>query len=76
MVRQRKFYPGKITRTVYHQYDRVAIWRGQFRGETGSVVASVGKKLRLRLERPTESVLARTTGGIVVVFKTSCILVA
>jgi hypothetical protein len=76
MVREKKFYPGKLIRTEYDQYDRVAIWRGQFRGETGRVVASVGMKLRLRIENPTESVLARTTGGIVMVYKSSCVLVA
>jgi hypothetical protein len=71
-----RFLASRVTRTVYHQHDRVVIWRGQFRGESGSVITTHGKKMRVRLLAPDERVRRLTTGGVVVVFKTSCCLVA
>ena len=70
-----RFLVARVTRTVYHQHDKVVIWRGQFRGEEGFVVTSVGKKLNVRLFAPDERVRRLTNGGIVVVLKTSCCLV-
>jgi hypothetical protein len=71
-----RFLASRVTRTVYHQHDRVVIWRGQFRGESGSVITTHGKKMRVRLLAPDKRVRRLTTGGVVVVFKTSCCLVA
>jgi hypothetical protein len=67
---------SRVTRTVYNPRDRVAIWRGQFCGEMGDVIESVGKKMHIRLFEPSEKVQRLTTDGVVVVFKTSCILIA
>ncbi len=67
---------SRLTRTVYNPRDRVAIWRGQFCGETGDVIESVGKKMHISLIEPDEKVQKLTTDGVVVVFMTSCILVA
>jgi hypothetical protein len=72
----RRFYASRVTRTLYLEDDRVVIWRGQFRGESGSVVASVGKKLHVVLETTNERILERTNGGVVVVLKSSCCLIA
>jgi hypothetical protein len=67
---------SRVTCTVYNPSDRVAIWRGQFCGETGVVTESVGKKVHIRLFEPSKKVQRLTTDGVVVVFKTSCILIA
>jgi hypothetical protein len=40
---------AQVTRTVYHQGDRVVIWRGRHCGRSGFVVQSVGASLRVRL---------------------------
>ncbi len=70
------FLASRVTRTVYHPRDKVVIWRGQFCRETGFVVTTVGKKMRIRLCEPSEKVQRLTVGGIVLVFKTSCCLIA
>jgi hypothetical protein len=71
-----RFLASRVTRTLYHPCDKIAIWRGKFCGETGVVVKSVGKKMHIRLSEPDEKVQRLTTYGVVVVFKTSCILIA
>jgi hypothetical protein len=71
-----RFLASRITREVYHLNDRVVIWRGHFCGESGVVVESVGKKLHVRLDDPSEKNRRLTTDGVVSVFITSCCLIA
>jgi hypothetical protein len=71
-----RFFASRVTRTLYHPGDRVVIWRGQFRGESGVVVGAVGKKMHIRLSDPSERIQRYVTGGLVCVFKTSCWLIA
>jgi hypothetical protein len=70
-----RFLASRVTRTVYHRKDKVVIWRGLFSGESGVVITSVGKTMHIRLDAPDERVWRLTTGGVVVVFKTSCCLI-
>jgi hypothetical protein len=67
------YLASRVTQTLYHPRDRVAIWRGQFLGEPGVVIKSVGKKMHILLCAPPAKV--RKKFLTVVVFKTSCILI-
>ena len=40
---------AQVTRMVFHQGDRVVIWRGRHCGRSGFVVQSVGASLQVRL---------------------------
>ena len=66
---------ARVTRKVYHPRDRVVIWCGQFRRETGLVISEGGKKMHIRLCACPERLKRYTTDGIVLVFKTSCCLI-
>jgi hypothetical protein len=71
-----RFLAARVIRTVYHLNKRVVIWHGQFRRESGFVIVSVGKRLHVRLTDPSEGIRRYTTDGIVVIYKTSCCLIA
>ncbi len=81
---------AQVTRTVYHQGDRVVIWRGRHCGRSGFVVQSVDATLRVRLFAldgslqivqdhwlaPDGSLQIVQDHPLIVVCKTSCCLIA
>jgi transcription elongation factor len=64
-----RFLASRVAWKVYHPGDKVVIWRGQFRGESGFVITAVGKKMHIRLCEPSERIQRFMTGGLVLVFK-------
>jgi hypothetical protein len=69
-------FAARETRTVYHRHQTVVIWRGWFCGETALVVRSHGKKMLVKIVAPNERVRRMTNDAPVMVYKTSCCLIA
>ena len=67
---------AQVTRTVYHQGDRVVSWRGRHCGRSGFVVQSVDATLRVRLFALDGSLQIVQDHPLIVVCKTSCCLIA